>query len=142
MQQRTVSPFRLALFWLGIQAVWGALLGISLQSRTIELAPTNALIAYGRLATAGAIVAAIVQVVVGFYSDARRRRGGRRVEFYVTGAVGGAAALGFFYGAHTLVALTIAYVAVQAALNLAIFLDGRLSGRGQRDRGAGRKLHR
>ena len=47
MQQRTVSPFRLALFWLGIQAVWGALLGISLQSRTIELAPTNALIAYG-----------------------------------------------------------------------------------------------
>jgi MFS family permease len=120
MQQRTVSPFRLALFWLGIQAVWGALLGISLQSRTIELSPADALIAYGRLATAGAIVAAIVQVVVGFYSDARRRKGGRRVEFYVTGAVGGAAALEFFYGAHSLVALTIAYVAVQAALNLAI----------------------
>ena len=120
MQQRTVSPFRLALFWLGIQAVWGALLGISLQSRTIELAPGDALIAYGRLATAGAIVAAIVQVVVGFYSDARRRRGSRRVEFYVIGAVGGAAALWFFYGAHSLLALTIAYVAVQAALNLAI----------------------
>ena len=95
-------------------------LGISLQSRTIELAPGDALIAYGRLATAGAIVAAIVQVVVGFYSDARRRRGSRRVEFYVIGAVGGAGAIGFFYGAHTLVALTIAYVAVQAALNLAI----------------------
>ena len=99
MQPKTPNPFRLALFWLGIQAVWGALLGISLQSRTIELAPGDALIAYGRLATAGAIVAAIVQVVVGFYSDARRRGGSRRVEFYVAGALGGAVAIEFFFGA-------------------------------------------
>ncbi|MGA2761449.1 MAG: MFS transporter [Candidatus Cybelea sp.] len=120
MQPKTPNPFRLALFWLGIQAVWGALLGISLQSRTIELAPADALIAYGRLATAGAIVAAIVQVVVGFYSDARRRGGSRRVEFYVAGALGGAVAIEFFFGARTLAALTIAYIAVQAALNLAI----------------------
>ncbi len=120
MRPTAPNPFRLALFWLGIQAVWGALLGISLQSRTIELVPGDALLAYGRLATAGAIIAAIVQVVVGFYSDARRRRGSRRVEFYVAGAFGGAVAIGFFYGAHTLVGLTIAYIAVQAALNLAI----------------------
>jgi MFS family permease len=120
MQPKTANPFRLALFWLGIQAVWGALLGISLQSRTIELAPADALIAYGRLATAGAIVAAVVQVIVGFYSDARRRRGSRRVEFYIIGALAGAVAIEFFFGAHTLAALTIAYVTVQAALNLAI----------------------
>ena len=120
MQPKTANPFRLALFWLGIQAVWGALLGISLQSRTIELAPADSLIAYGRLATAGAVVAAIVQVVVGFYSDARRKGGSRRVEFYVAGALGGAVAIEFFFGARTLAGLTIAYVAVQAALNLAI----------------------
>jgi MFS family permease len=120
MQAKTANPFRLALFWLGVQAVWGALLGISLQSRTIELAPADALIAYGRLATAGAIVAAVVQVMVGFYSDARRRRGSRRVEFYVIGAAGGAIGIEFFFGARTLFDLTIAYVAVQAALNLAI----------------------
>ncbi len=120
MQPKTANPFQLALFWLGIQAVWGALLGISLQSRTIELAPADSLIAYGRLATAGAVVAAIVQVVVGFYSDARRKGGSRRVEFYVIGALGGAVAIEFFFGARTLAGLTIAYVAVQAALNLAI----------------------
>ena len=120
MPARTVSPFRLALFWLGIQAVWGALLGISLQSRTIELAANNPVIAYGRLATAGAAMAAIVQILVGVWSDARRRRGSRRIEFYVAGAIGGTAALAFFYDAQTFFALTIAYVALQAALNVAI----------------------
>jgi MFS family permease len=120
MPARTISPFRLALFWLGIQAVWGALLGISLQSRTIELAAGNAVIAYGRLATVGAATAAIVQIVIGFWSDARRRRGSRRIEFYIVGAVGGTAAIAFFYDARTFVALTVAYVALQAALNVAI----------------------
>ncbi len=114
------NPFQLALFWLGIQAVWGALLGISLQSRTIELSPDNALIVYGRLATVGAIVAAIVQVVVGFRSDARRREGSRRIEFYAIGALGGAVSLALFYDAATIVSLTIAYVAIQASLNVAI----------------------
>jgi MFS family permease len=120
MPARIAKPFRLALFWLGIQAVWGALLGISLQSRTIELSPADALIAYGRLATAGALVAAIVQVAVGFLSDARRTKGSRRVEFYVIGAIGGAAALAFFYGARSFTELTAAFVVLQAALNLAI----------------------
>jgi MFS family permease len=120
MPVRTVSPFRLALFWLGVQAVWGALLGISLQSRTIELSHGNALIAYGRLATIGALVAAITQVAIGFWSDARRRGRSRRVEFYVVGALGGAVALAFFYGARTFVSLTLAFIALQAALNVAI----------------------
>jgi MFS family permease len=120
MPARTANPFRLALFWLGIQTVWGALLGISLQSRTLELSPGNPLIAYGHLATAGALVAAIAQVGVGFWSDARRRRGSRRIEFYLAGAVGGAIAIGFFYSARSLVELTVAFVGLQAALNLAI----------------------
>jgi len=114
------DPFRLALFWLGIQAVWGAILGISLQSRTIELSPADALLVYGRLATAGAFVAAVVQVAIGFWSDARRRKGSRRIEFYAVGAVGGAAALALFYDARSLALLTAAYVALQASLNVAI----------------------
>ncbi len=112
-------PFRLALFWLGVQAVWGALLGISLQARTIELVSNDALIAYGRLATLGATTAAVVQILVGLVSDARRREGSRRLEFYAIGAIGGAAAIVFFYEARTFVALIAAFVALQAALNLA-----------------------
>lgn len=120
MPARAVSAFRLALFWLGIQAVWGALLGISLQSRTIELSGSNALIAYGRLATGGALVAAVVQVAIGFLSDSRRNRGGRRLEFYLFGAIGGALAIVFFYTANSFAMLTLAYVALQAVLNVAI----------------------
>jgi MFS family permease len=120
MPARTPKALSLALFWLGIQAVWGALLGISLQSRTIELASGDALIAYGRLATIGAFVAAVTQVLIGVWSDARRRGGSRRIEFYIVGAIGGAAALTFFYGASTLFSLTVAFIAVQASLNVAI----------------------
>jgi MFS family permease len=120
MPARTPNPFRLALYWLGIQAIWGALLGISLQSRAIELAAGNAVIAYGRLATAGAAMAAVVQIVVGIWSDARRRRGSRRIEFYLVGAIGGTVALACFYDASTFFALTVAYIGLQAALNVAI----------------------
>ena len=105
---------------LGIQSVWGALLGISLQARTIELVASGAVIAYGRLATIGAATAAVVQILIGIFSDARRRKGSRRIEFYAVGAAGGAAAIAFFYEAHTFLALTVAFVALQAALNVAI----------------------
>lgn len=120
MPARAPNALRLALFWLGIQAVWGALLGISLQSRSLELAGADALVAYGRLATAGALVAAITQVLVGFWSDARRRAGSRRIEFYIAGAIVGCAALALFYSAGTLLGLTAGLLLLQAALNVAI----------------------
>ncbi|HEY1428740.1 MAG TPA: hypothetical protein VGF18_04160, partial [Candidatus Tumulicola sp.] len=120
MRATTPSAPRLGILWFGIQAVWGALLGISLQARSIELVASQPLLAYGRLATTGAVVAAIVQIVVGPLSDARRRRGGKRIEFYVGGAVLGAIAIWTFYDASTFGALTIAYVCLQGTLNFAI----------------------
>lgn len=115
------SPLRIGLFWLGIQAVWGALLGISLQARTIELSGgANALLAYGRLATAGALVAAIVQIAVGPWSDARRARGSRRIEFYAIGAVVGAIAVACFYRSETFLELSLSFLVLQAGLNCAI----------------------
>jgi MFS family permease len=117
---RAPNPFRLAVFWLGIQAVWGALLGISLQARTIELATSNPLVAYGHLATGGAIVAAAVQIVVGPWSDARRRRGSRRLEFYAVGTFAAAVAIAAFYSAASFRALVFAFLGLQAAMNVAI----------------------
>jgi MFS family permease len=126
MSARTVSatyavdPFRLALFWLGLQAVWGALLGISLQARTVQLAAGNALIAYGDLARDGAFVAACTQVAVGLWSDRRRDRGSRRIEFYIAGSTVAAVALALFYDAKSFAALVGAFVLLQAAMNVAI----------------------
>jgi MFS family permease len=120
MLARTPDPRRLGLFWLGVQAVWGALLGISLQARTIELSHDNPLIAYGRLATAGALAAAITQVMVGVWSDACRQRGSRRIEFYLSGAIAGALTIAWFYNARTFLELSAAFVALEVALNIAI----------------------
>jgi len=74
MTERASAP-RLALFWFGIQAVWGALLGISLQSRSADLAETNAIALYGILAVSGAAVAAAAQLAAGVWSDSLARRG-------------------------------------------------------------------
>jgi MFS family permease len=95
-------------------------LGISLQARAIELGGAGALELYGAMATAGAATAAIVQIAAGAFSDARRRRGSKRIEFYAAGAAGGALALAAFYHAESVVALTLWFIALQAALNVAI----------------------
>ncbi len=118
---RRPEPARLAAMWFGIQLVWGAILGISLQARCTELAAAHAsLAAYGEISFAGALAAAIVQLAVGPWSDRLRVRGGSRARFYAVGALGGAAAVLAFYGAQTLGELAAAFVLLQVALNIAI----------------------
>lgn len=123
MQTRTskpANPLLLAFFMLGIQVVWGAILGISLQARSLQLSGSNALIAFGYLFSGGATVAAITQLVAGYWSDFRRQHGSRRIEFYLVGAIAGAVAIGFFYGATNFVTLALAYGALQLGINVAI----------------------
>lgn len=111
---------RLASFWFGIQAVWGALLGISLQARCEQIGGAHALALYGFVAGSGAVVAACTQLAVGPISDRRRSSGSRRIEFYVTGAALGAVALVAFYRAHEPWSLMTAFAGVQAGLNVAV----------------------
>jgi len=113
-------PALLALYWLGIQAVWGALLAISLQARSAELAGANAVAAYGVLAISGAVVAAIVQIAAGFASDRRRRSSRDRVAFYVLGGGAGSAGIVWFYLAPSFAAVVAAYAIVQFGLNVAM----------------------
>lgn len=100
--------------------MWGAVLGISLQARCVALAGSDSVAAYGHISVAGAIAAAVVQLIVGPISDRARRNGGRRLSFYIIGGIGGALAALAFYNASSIVALTIGFVALQAALNVAI----------------------
>lgn len=116
----SVSPARLALFWFGIQMVWGAVLGISLQARCAALAGNGSLAAYGEISTLGALAAAIVQLVVGPLSDSLRKRGDRRVRFYVGGAIAAAIAVVALYRADSVTGLLVAFVVLQAAMNVAI----------------------
>ncbi len=114
------KPAVLGLFWLGIQMVWGALLGVSLQVRASQLLPHQSLAAYGALAIAGAAAAAVTQIVVGIISDRRRAMGSRRIEFYAIGSIVAGVALLWFYTAASFPQLVGAIVAVQIAMNVAI----------------------
>jgi MFS family permease len=114
------NPALLGIFWFGIQAVWGAILGISLQSRTSELAPGHALVSYGFIAACGAAIAAITQLAVGAWSDRRVGSSGRRIEFYVAGAVVAACALVMFYRAPSFIWLLASFGLLQFGMNIAI----------------------
>lgn len=116
---RSNAP-RLTAYWFGIQLVWGAVLGISLQARCIQLSGAASLAAYGEISIAGAFAAAIVQLIAGPWSDALRRQGSNRAPFYVAGAIAAAIAIVAFYVASTIGALLVAFVALQAAMNFAI----------------------
>lgn len=120
MRVNAVNPARLGAFWFGIQMVWGALLGISLQARAIELAGPHAIAAYTLLPVAGASVAAVTQILFGILSDRRHRMGSRRTEFYIAGALLGAAAVVWFYLAPNYGQLVAAVITLQFGLNIAI----------------------
>ncbi|MHB8146000.1 MAG: MFS transporter, partial [Vulcanimicrobiaceae bacterium] len=114
------SPMRLAALWFGIQSVWGAVLGISLQARCLALAGDHALAAYGQISIAGAVAAAIAQLLAGPISDARRRAGDRRILFYALGVGVAAVAIPAFYHAPNVAMLLVWFVILQFGLNVAI----------------------
>ncbi|HLI96169.1 MAG TPA: MFS transporter [Candidatus Baltobacteraceae bacterium] len=120
MQSRAPKPAYLGLFWFGIQVVWGALLGVSLQARISDLAAVHAVAAYGPIAAIGAAVAAVTQIGIGIWSDRRRVHGSRRIEFYASGVAIAVPALLWFYLAPSLAQLVTALVALQIGMNLAI----------------------
>ena len=120
MPSPAAKPSRLALFWFGIQMVWGALLGVSLQARASELTGAHAIAAYGLLASSGAAVAAVVQIAIGIASDRRRVSGSRRLEFFAAGSVLAAAAVVWFYMASSFAQLVASVLALQIAMNVAI----------------------
>lgn len=117
---KRVSPFAIAALWFGIQLAWGAVLGISLQARTLQLSGTESLVLYGVVSFWGALAAAVAQLVVGPLSDRMRRAGDKRIVFYGAGVSVAAIALVAFYFAPTIPSFVTAYVIVQLAMNVAI----------------------
>ena len=115
----TASPARISALWFGNQAVWSAILGVFLQSRVAELAAGDDVRIYAWIASAGAVVAALVQLAAGFASDRRIVRVGHRREFYAWGIAIAAAALIAFFAAPALGALVAAFVTLQIGMNLA-----------------------
>jgi MFS family permease len=115
----TAQPARISTLWFGIQAVWSAILGVFLQSRVTEFAGAADVRAYAWIAAGGALVAAVVQVVAGFWSDRQIAVRGHRRFFYVAGIAVGIVALPPFFGAPSLFGVIAAFIALQIGLNVA-----------------------
>jgi len=113
-----VKPARLCALNFGIQFVWGAILAVSLQARCIELDRGDGVRAYALIASVGAALAALVQVVAGRLADRRAARLGHRREFYWI-AVAAVPTLGWFFLAPTFAQLMAAFFALQVVLNVA-----------------------
>ncbi|MGH7329721.1 MAG: hypothetical protein ACREJX_15345, partial [Polyangiaceae bacterium] len=111
-------PAAIGALWFGIQVVWGAILGISLQARSTAFHLTDPISAYAFVASLGAALAALTQVAVGFFSDARMARVGHRREFYLAGIAIALPSLLAFYLAPSYVGLLIAFAGLQIGMNV------------------------
>jgi MFS family permease len=99
--------------------VWGAIIGVSLQARCVELVGNaDAVRSFSWLAAGGALVATIVQVAAGVLSDRMRRRTGNRILFYTAGTILAVPAICWFYFAPTFAQLILAFLALQFAMNV------------------------
>ena len=114
------QPARVTALWFGIQLVWGAVLGISLQGRYAQLTGSTGLATFGLISASGAFAAAVTQLVVGPLSDALRRRDRDRSTFYAVGALLGAVSVVMFYASSSVHALLWSFVMLQVSLNLVI----------------------
>lgn len=113
------SPFRLAALNFGIQLVWGAILAVSLQARSIELGRGHEIAAFALLAALGAALAAVTQIVAGRLADRRQHRGRGRSIFYLTGVLGAVPFIFWLYLAPSLPQLFAAFFGLQILLNIA-----------------------
>ncbi|MGC2129935.1 MAG: MFS transporter [Candidatus Aquilonibacter sp.] len=114
------KPARVTALWFGVQLIWGAVLGISLQARCLQLAGDSSLALFGVISASGAGAAAITQLVIGPVSDALRRRGRDRRVFYGIGVLLGALAILAFYAGGNARVLLWSFVGLQVALNVII----------------------
>jgi MFS family permease len=99
--------------------VWGAILAVSLQSRSLELAPAFGVRAYATIAAVGALVATLVQLGAGAVADRRLARIGNRSEFYLAGLALAVPALIWFFFAPDLLQFMTAFFLLQFGMNVA-----------------------
>jgi MFS family permease len=114
-----VNPARLCALNTGLQLVWGAVLAVSLQERSIALAGHSSAVAlYAIVAAGGALVATFVQLFAGAWSDHVRRGTGNRQAFYAAGIALSIPTLVWFYLAPDLRQFVIAFGLLQIGMNV------------------------
>lgn len=110
----------ISLFWFAISFFWGAMLIIVMPARIEDIVgPANKDGAWALVASVGALLSGLTQIVFGALSDNTTHRMGRRQPYLIGGVLATSVVLLFFPGAQTLGALLGVYIGVQLFLNIA-----------------------
>lgn len=109
----------ISLFWFALSFFWGAMLSLVLPDRVEQIvgaAHKDHVLML--IASSGAFVSGVTQIVFGALSDNCTSRWGRRRPFLVFGVLATTVVLLFFPGASTVGALLGVYLGIQLFLNI------------------------
>ena len=120
MRARVSEAARLSFFWFGIQAVWGAILGVLLQARLVAFFGDAAAQKYAFFAAAGAATAILAQLLSAVLSDRAVARSRTRAPLYIVGTALAIGAIVFFLRGNSAPELLAAYIVLQIGMNVAI----------------------
>jgi len=112
----------LSSFWFATNLHWGALLLIVIPHQAKVIAPSDPAGAMGLIFGLGAVIALIVPIVAGAYSDRSMSPHGRRRPYMVAGIAAnlvGLAIMGYAVANLSLMAYIVGYLIVQAGNNSA-----------------------
>jgi MFS family permease len=106
-----------ALIAFAVFVVDAALIAVLLPSRVAALDPIDKVPALAAVLTAGSVVTAIAQPVIGALSDRTSTPVGRRLPWMIGGALLGGAAIGVLAGAPSVLVLALAWAVAQPAIS-------------------------
>lgn len=110
----------LAVYWLGLTAIWAGLDSVVLPARVEQLlGPANLGVGLLVVVAAGVVMPIIVQPTMGMVSDYTTTRWGRRKPYIAVGAVLDVVFLGAIAASQTYLALIALYILLQFSSNLA-----------------------
>lgn len=110
----------LSFFWFTSNMQWTALIIIVVPEMVLSMVgPAHSGSAVSWLTASGALLASIIQPIIGALSDRSRHRSGRRRPYMVVGVAGTAAALTAMGWAHGFDLFLALYLALQIFSNLA-----------------------
>jgi MFS family permease len=110
---------RIAVYWLGINAIWGGIWEVVLPTRVDRIDPASAGALLAIITSAGVLMALAVQPTIGLISDYTVSRWGRRKPYIVIGTLLNVVFLAGIATAQTFVALLAFMVLLQFSSNFA-----------------------
>jgi len=120
VKETRVNYWAISIYWLGLSIHWAAFLSIVMQVRVAEMVPEQVRGTYlFILASVGALISTVIELVAGPISDRCTSRWGRRRPFIVYGTLLTLPFILLFMTTQNFWVLVLHFVAIQLFLNWA-----------------------